>query len=194
MSERRRDDDDVFAERLGRVLRAPEHFGDEFERSLAAAIHADRPLRRKLVPRTRRWTPRWWATPATVHVSPLAGLAIAAGMAAIVALGTLRAASPTIRPSMAAAEPVHDTVTFVRFVFVGPAKNVALVGDFNSWGGRTIALSKTSSGAWTASIPLSKGRYEYAFIVDGKQWVPDPLAPTSSDDFETKSSVIMVGT
>jgi len=35
---------------------------------------------------------------------------------------------------------------------------------------------------------------EYAFIVDGTRWIADPLATKSSDDFDTESSVIQVGT
>jgi hypothetical protein len=30
--------------------------------------------------------------------------------------------------------------------------------------------------------------------VDGTRWTPDPLAPMSSDDFDTKSSIVSVGT
>jgi hypothetical protein len=43
------------------------------------------------------------------------------------------------------------------------------------------------------SVALTPGRHEYAFIVDGKRWVIDPLAVKSSDDFGTESSVIRVG-
>jgi hypothetical protein len=42
--------------------------------------------------------------------------------------------------------------------------------------------------AWTVSVPVPHGRHEYAFIVDGKRWVPDPFAPTTSDEFDTTSS------
>jgi 1,4-alpha-glucan branching enzyme len=53
--------------------------------------------------------------------------------------------------------------------------------------------SNGSKGAWSASVPLPKGRHEYAFIVNGKQWVPDPFAPASSDEFDATSSVITIG-
>jgi hypothetical protein len=196
MSERQRDPDDVFAERLARVLGRPERFGDDFERSLVAAIEAERPIRWRLVPRARPLTPSWWRTPATVRLSPIAGLALAAGLATIAVLGTLRVtrSSANERARVAATTAVvHDTVTFVRFVFAGPAKTVSLVGDFNRWGANPTPLV-VQNGVWTASIPLQNGRHEYAFIVDGARWVPDPLAPTSSDEFDTKSSIVMVGT
>jgi hypothetical protein len=195
MSERPRDPDEIFGERLGRVLGQPERFGDEFETSLVAAIRADRPIRFRLVPRARRFSPTWWRTPVAVRLSPMAATALAAGLAALAVLGTLQAnwrVAPESHP-VATTAAVHDTVTFVRFVFVGQAKSVSLVGDFNRWGAESTPLV-SANGVWTASIPLPNGRHEYAFIVDGARWTLDPLAPSSSDEFDTKSSVVTVGT
>jgi hypothetical protein len=193
MSERHRDPDDVFAERLARVLGKPETFGPDFERSLVAAINADRPIRFRLVPRARPFTPAWWRTPATLRLSPIAAVALAAGLAAIASLSALQMSRRTTNPGqVTATAAAHDTVTFVRFVFVGQAKTVSLVGDFNRWGAEPTPLV-SSNGMWTASVALPNGRHEYAFIVDGARWVPDPLAPTSSDEFDTKSSIVMVG-
>ena len=195
MSERRQDEDDVFAERVARLLRTPQRAAAGFEDSLIAAIRDDRPLRRTVGRRARPLSPAWWTAPAALRWSPVASLAIAAGIAAISIVSTRYLVNQ--RPSPAAtiaALPVHDTVTFVRFVFVGRAKSVALVGDFNRWGGEPTALDETTSGMWTVSVPLGNGRHEYAFIVDGKRWVPDPLAPSSTDEFNTNSSVVSVGT
>ena len=196
MSDTPRDQDDTFTDRVASGLRAPEEFGDEFERSLVAAIRADRPIRAKLVERGSTLSPVWWRTPRTVRLSPLAGLALAASLAAITTLATLRVApsrSSATRTTMQQAS--RDTVTIVRFVFVGPAKSVALVADFNRWGGDATPLAAAGgTDAWTVSVPVPHGRHEYAFIVDGKRWVPDPFAPTTSDEFDTMSSVIMVGT
>jgi 1,4-alpha-glucan branching enzyme len=118
---------------------------------------------------------------------------MAASIAAVAILGTLQLA-PGRGSQTTVARSVHDTVTFVRFVFVGQARSVTLVGDFNGWGGETTPLTRSTSGAWTVSVPMPNGRHEYAFIVDGTRWTPDPLAQTSSDDFDTKSSIISVGT
>lgn len=187
-------DDELFAERVARALRAPERLDDGFEDALVDAIRADRPLRRRIAPRGRPLSAAWWSTPRTVRLSPIAGLAMAAGLAAVAATGTLRmTGSPSPAAAPLIADAVHDTVTLVRFVFVGRAKSVALVGDFNGWGNSATPLTAGSNGAWTASVPLPSGRHEYAFIVDGKKWTPDPFAPTSTDDFDTNSSVITVG-
>jgi Glycogen recognition site of AMP-activated protein kinase len=193
MSERQRDPDDVFAERLGRVLGRPERFDDDFEHALVAAIQAERPIRYRLVPRARPFTPMWWRTPSSVRLSPIAGLALAAGLAAVAVLGTMRVTRSTAERARLTTASVHDTVTLVRFMFVGTAKSVSVVGDFNRWGANPTPLV-SANGVWTASIPLTNGRHEYAFIVDGARWVPDPLAPTSSDEFDTNSSIVTVGT
>ena len=105
--------------------------------------------------------------------------------------GVRRALEPMGAPDR---KVVHDTVNVVRFVFVGQAKTVSLVGDFNAWGAQPVSLVPTgTAGTWTASVPLPSGRHEYAFIVDGQRWVADPFAPTSSDEFNTSSSIITVG-
>ena len=189
-------EDDAVAERIARRLRTSEHASESFEDSLIAAIRARQTLPR-LVPRHARPLSRAWWSATTIHLTPIAGLALAAGIAAVAAVVT-RTAPPPIAaaPALAvvASAPIHDTVTFVRFVFVGRAKTVTLVGDFNGWGGAPVPLDQTANGAWTTSIPLANGRHEYAFLVDGERWVADPLVPSSSDEFDTHSSVITVGT
>jgi 1,4-alpha-glucan branching enzyme len=134
-----------------------------------------------------------------IRLSPIAGLAFAAGVGAIivlsgVAVGSRLSSRPAVtRQSALAARP--DTVQLVRFVFVEPrAASVELVGDFNEWSRGTIRLQRTGApGVWVASVPLSPGRHEYAFIINGSRWVADPLAVKSTDDFGTESSVIRVG-
>jgi len=191
----RRESDDAFAERIARSLRTSERARDGFEDSLIDAIRADRPLRPLIPRRVRPWSGAWWSA-STVRLSPIATLALAAGIAALAVLVTRRTSQPTpiLQPAIVATAPVHDTVTFVRFVFVGRASTVSLVGDFNAWGAKPTVLDQTANGAWTTSVALPNGRHEYAFIVDGERWVADPLAPSSSDEFNTNSSVITVGT
>ncbi len=43
-------------------------------------------------------------------------------------------------------------------------------------------------------MPLAPGRYQYAFVVDGRRFVADPAAPRAvDDDFGQPSSVVTVG-
>ena len=184
--------DDAFAERVARQLRTEERFDDTFEDTLVAAIRTDRPVERPLARRRPLVSREWWRS-RSVQVSPLATLAAAASLVAMSVLGTSRAMRPAPMPvAPAVASVVHDTVTYVRFVFVGDAKTVSVVGDFNAWAPTPLARSG-ADGAWSASVPLQTGRHEYAFIVDGKKWTLDRFAPSSSDEFDAASSVITVG-
>ncbi|MES2180203.1 MAG: glycogen-binding domain-containing protein [Gemmatimonadota bacterium] len=189
-------DDQRFGDRVAQVLRTEEQFGDDFEESLVVAIRAERPIRSKLVRRGPVLSPAWWRTPRTLRVSPLAGLAYAASLAAVTAVAAVSAAPTpdTALPVTMVAQTRTDTVTLVRFVFVGRAQTVSLVGDFNRWGAEQTPLTPSGlDGMWTASVRVPQGRHEYAFIVDGKRWVPDPTAPTTSDEFDTRSSIVTVG-
>ena len=185
--------DDEFAERVAQPLRAPEVLAPDFEARLMAQARAE--LARQRVVAARR---NWWVTRRTYALSPLAGLALAAGIALVAATSTLalarRAAPPARATPVAAVAAVHDTVQLVRFVFAdSSARSVSLVGDFNGWSRRETPLHATAkAGVWAVSVPLAAGRHEYAFIVNGKRWVADPLSPRNHDEFGTESSVLML--
>ena len=91
--------------------------------------------------------------------------------------------------------PSRDTNGSQEVLFVLPAldaTDVAVVGDFNSW--EPTALSDDDNdGIWMASIPLAPGRYEYAFVIDGRWWGQDPLADEYVQSFGEYSSVRYVG-
>ena len=180
--------DDEFAERVAQPLRAPEVLAPDFEARLMAQARAEL-ARQRAVPARKSW----WTTQRMYSLSPLAGLALAAGIAVVAATSTLalaRRAAPAA-PTVAA---VHDTVQFVRFVFAdSSARSVSLVGDFNGWSRDQTPLHATArAGVWSVSIPLTAGRHEYAFIVNGQRWVADPLSPGNRDEFGTESSVLML--
>ena len=189
--------DAEFAERIAARLRAPEQIHPSFEKRLMEKVRAEGPL---LYP-ARASSPRqWWRTERVFRVAPLTGLALAAGIAGIIAISGIAIGSRMSAHSPVAARTAstagRDTVQIVRFVFVDPhATSVELVGDFNEWAkGRTELGRSGAPGVWAVSVSLSPGRHEYAFIINGSRWVADPLAVRSSDDFGTESSVIRVGT
>lgn len=83
----------------------------------------------------------------------------------------------------------------VRFDIVLPsgANDVSLVGDFNGWDDKATPMAQHGNG-WSANIPLAPGRHVYAFVIDGKRWVVDPLAPqVPSDGFGPTNAVIVDG-
>jgi len=43
---------------------------------------------------------------------------------------------------------------------------------------------------WTATLTLPVGQHQYAFVVDGQRWVPDPGAPAVDDGFGRRNSVL----
>ncbi|MEO1022749.1 MAG: M28 family peptidase [Bacteroidota bacterium] len=55
------------------------------------------------------------------------------------------------------------------------AKNVSVIGDFNSWDMFNLPMYKTEEG-WEMKLNLPKGRYVYKFIVDG-WWTNNPAVP-----------------
>ena len=74
------------------------------------------------------------------------------------------------------------------------ARQVRLAGDFNGWGRETGPVrSETRDGRWIFRLELEPGRYNYAFIVDGRKWLPDPRAPgIIPDGFGGMNSVLYV--
>lgn len=196
MGDREAADDAAFAERIAAPLRAPERAHPSLEKRLMDRVRMEGPA---LYPVRGDTHESWWWTRRVFEFSPLTGLAVAAGVTAIVALSGVAIgtkigarANDVARVTMPVAKP--DTVQLVRFVFVdSKASSVELVGDFNEWTKGAISLKLSGApGVWVVSVPLQPGRHEYAFIVNGTRWVTDPFAVKSSDDFGTESSVIRV--
>lgn len=193
--ESQQDNDARFAARIAAPLRAAEHVHPSFEKRLMEKVRAEGQA--LYPPMSSRDS--WWKRKRVVRVSPLAGLALAAGIGAIVVVSSVAIGSRiSTRPAVASQTPAAvrpDTVQLVRFVFVDrSAASVELVGDFNEWARGSTTLQRSGApGVWAVSVPLSPGRHEYAFIINGSRWVADPLAVKSTDDFGTESSVIRVG-
>jgi hypothetical protein len=121
-----------------------------------------------------------------------AGLTAGAAAAALL-IGVLFIAPTAHRPASVAAS--GSTTPVVRFKLCAPlAKQLALVGDFNSWDSHATPMTRdAATGAWEVSVTLPEGRYLYAFVADGKRWLPDPEAPLASpDDFARQNSVLVV--
>lgn len=189
-------EDAAFVARIAAHLRAPESAHPSFEKRLMDKVRFEGP---SLYPRPGSVAPGWWRREWVIRLSPRVGIAIAAGISAIIALSAVavgsRIGARSQQSANAQANPARDTVQLVRFVFVDSgAASVALVGDFNEWTrGATELKPSGAPGVWSVSVALTPGRHEYAFIVNGTRWVADPLAVKSSDDFGTESSVIRVG-
>ncbi len=88
--------------------------------------------------------------------------------------------------------PVAPRAVTVRFVLYAPgAHQVAVAGTFNQWdAGATPLVRADAQGLWTATVALPAGRHQYAFVVDGARWVPDPAAPAVDDGFGRRNSIL----
>ncbi len=88
--------------------------------------------------------------------------------------------------------PNKQKTYFVRFAIrQRGASSVSVAGDFNQWSPTPLEPMLKSEGFFSLEIPLSGGTYSYAFLIDGKKWMPDPTADRIVDDgFGTSNSLI----
>jgi hypothetical protein len=188
--------DDPLIARVAGELRRPVPISPDFDARVMASVRrapAALPL--------RAWA--WLREPRTLAVSPLGGLAMAAGVAGLVLVGIWGAGRSAGSRERGAGGGARSAVgalaagapASVTFVFLAPeARSVALAGDFDGWDPARLPMQRQGSGLWTVDVPLAPGRYQYAFVVDGRRFLADPSAPRATgDDFGTPTSVVTVG-
>jgi hypothetical protein len=205
-------EDDVI-ERVARDLREPLSMDPALDARVMRAIRGEAPwgasaARRGARRLTGAW--RWLLSPQPLTVSPLGALALAAGFVTLAVLGARLWLAPALEHRVAAGArqpagavnvsggervmPAGETRVLgsaaggrrvVRFALLAPAaQNVSVVGDFNDWDPEATPLHYSPvEGVWWVVVPLPPGRYQYTFLVNGTQWVPDPSAPLSDTDF-----------
>lgn len=190
-------DDPALAAQVAAMYRAVPGRGDAEASRCARAVLAEAGQQggwRQLVPRQRWW---WGAAAAALLVAvtmrpwrpeastSAADSAFKAGGAAQSAAATEGSITPL------------DGGDAVRFDLKLPesTKDVALVGDFNGWDERaTPMLRRKGNGTWTAQVELPPGRHVYAFVVNGQQWLVDPMAPQVPDaGFGPANAVVIEG-
>jgi hypothetical protein len=167
---------------LEAVERSPVAFSADFDARVMTAVRA-RASRRAPVRRVAAWlmSPR----EVRVVVRPWVAGASAAAAVLVLLLGRPVATTPD-------ALLVRDSVA-VRFVLHAPgAASVSLAGTFNQWDTAATPLAPSEGGLWAATLVLPAGEHQYAFVVDGERWVPDPAAPGVDDGFGRRNSVLML--
>ena len=175
------------------MLREPVALSDDLDQRIMGAVaELPRPVRPGPVQRASAWL----IQPHAVRIRPAMALAAAAAVVLAV-FGWPRSSERAPEPAAVARSAVSGPTTApVQFMLVAPrATTVSLVGDFNDWqAGATPMTGTVADGLWSVTVPLTPGRYRYAFLVDGATWVPDPDAPrTIDDDFGRPNSVLTIG-
>jgi len=175
---------------LAQVLRdEPVWLDQEFDGRIMARI--------RRTPRARLLSLRsWWLRPRAIQVSPL-GL-LAAGTLAVLMLvaGHLHSTNVSRVTTLMGPAARIEPGQMVQFALAAPgASQVTLVGDFNGWDARATPLQEVGVvGVWAVEVPITQGRHEYAFVVDGREWRPDPTAPRApANEYGPPNSVVTVG-
>lgn len=127
---------------------------------------------------------RWLWTPRQLVIRP-AALVPAFALVAALVLGGAPATGPAPDPAVAAAPA---TAVYVEFRLDAPgAQRVAVAGSFTGWKPEH-GMRESAPGVWTVRVPLAPGIHDYAFVVDGERWVPDPAALPVDDGFGGSNS------
>jgi 1,4-alpha-glucan branching enzyme len=83
----------------------------------------------------------------------------------------------------------------VLFKLTAPAGSaVSVAGTFNKWDPKANPMKATAAqpGAFSATVPLLPGKYEYKFVVNG-DWQVDPACRESVDNkLGSRNSVIVI--
>ncbi|MBW1980523.1 MAG: isoamylase early set domain-containing protein [Deltaproteobacteria bacterium] len=133
---------------------------------------------------------QWLSKPRSITVSPIRLIPAAAALFAALLL-TFYFYSGSRGPM--AIDGGKQQLVPVVFAFHYPrAHTVSLIGTFNQWNPNGFKMNaKPQEGVWTIEVHLPVGRYEYAFLVDGKVVVPDPKAQFyQRDGFGNKNSIL----
>ncbi len=136
---------------------------------------------------------RWTRSPRSLTFTPLQAASLVSVLALIAfvsALQVMRSEPRSIIPDkVTGGVPVTFTLNMPE------ARSVAVVGTFNAWHQKGYEMTRDpAKNAWTLLLRLPDGRYEYAFVLDGKNLVPDPEAELFAEDgFGNKNAVLIVG-
>jgi len=84
-------------------------------------------------------------------------------------------------------------MAWVSFRYQGPARSVAVAGDFNGWSAAADTLAAAGPDSWLLRLPLKRGRYRYKLVIDGSRWMADPSAAASElDPYGDRNSLLTV--
>lgn len=107
----------------------------------------------------------------------------------LVLLNGLWSCATAVKP-----EVPRPTPGGIRFTLSAPgAKQVALVGSFNSWVKTATPMQIQTGEVWSVVVPLTEGEYTFMYLIDGAQWITPPQAEDFvTDGFGQTNGVVVV--
>ena len=134
-----------------------------------------------------------WKLRTPISFSPFKILALGASFAAAIFLAAVFLRI-SLEKQTVVFEPPKNLSSVVFTLEMPDASSVHVVGSFNGWKPEGIPMRwDDAQKLWTLSLPLERGRYEYAFLVDGKKLVQDPKALLQQEDgFGNRNSVLII--
>ena len=167
-------------------VQAPDGFT---KRVMASVTTSERPVRFGWLPDLSffRWAP---LTAATAALAFVAGWWIAGPSSPPLDMpandhAQSGAVSTGVVPASAGQYSVGGNgYRYIRLAYVSDnpsIRQVQVAGSFNSWDPSTTPMRR-QDGVWSTILVLPPGSYEYMFVVDGAQWLTDPLAVQTRDD------------
>lgn len=72
------------------------------------------------------------------------------------------------------------------------AKSISMVGDFNDWDKDANPFILNKGSVWEVKILLSPGKYVYKFIIDGKDFIINPVSEYINDPVHGKCSILAI--
>jgi hypothetical protein len=74
---------------------------------------------------------------------------------------------------------------------IDEAGEVVATGDFTDWSPEGVPLKRRRDGAWSRTLYLLPGRYEYRLLVDG-HWGNNPAAEHSDNPYGSAKDILIV--
>jgi hypothetical protein len=144
---------------------------------------------RKVSPWLRAY--RWATSPRSISFTPLRLVSGMAGMA-LLALLVFPALFLHQRENLLCALGESREPVPVQFALDMPeAHSVQVAGSFNNWVPQPCELRDyNGSLRWILTLPLQPGRYEYAFLVDGKHMAHPHAELYQDDGFGNRNAVL----
>jgi len=167
-----------------RDAQVPPWFADDVMRALPQP---------SVAPWRRAW--RWLVTPRPMRIPPFAPLAFTAAILFVVLLPRPGAPRDTPVAPPSAADRANAPVIYVQFALTAEgAHSVSVAGDFNDWSADTGALrDPDGDGVWSGLVAVKPGMHKYMFVVNGEEWVTDPVADSYVDDeFGMRNALLAV--